>query len=328
MKCQKCGTECPDGNLFCEACGAELETPVLPENIDEKGRVKKIKRPRPAKAAKARPEKTASAKERRVLTPEEREKRASKVKAVFIGIGVIAVVVLVVVISHIIEQSKGLSAAQSIPLGRNVPYAVSETGLEFTEKSANGLINSICDFDYICISEDTVKVNGSEQPRWAIMLTVDGEDIITAVEYYDFKQLKLNWKGRLMPEMLTQESLEYGMSIRNVNKTLGLRPYYVRRSVSNDSVYCYRYYCSDAEEGYDRVFNYYVEFSDIELAVKGIRSSEINYANAIFNAGPTSIATPVNVSNEEEAPDEDGESGGEADDSPENADEDGENTEE
>ncbi|MCM1577851.1 MAG: zinc ribbon domain-containing protein, partial [Ruminococcus sp.] len=49
MKCQKCGTECPDGNLFCEACGAELETPVLPENIDEKGYVKKEKRPRPKK---------------------------------------------------------------------------------------------------------------------------------------------------------------------------------------------------------------------------------------------------------------------------------------
>ncbi|MDE7294110.1 MAG: zinc ribbon domain-containing protein [Oscillospiraceae bacterium] len=331
MKCQKCGTECPDGNLFCEACGAELETPVLPDNIDDKGRVKKVKRPRPAKAAKARPEKAAPAKERRVLTPEEREKRAAKVKAVFIGIGVIAVVVLVVVISHIIEQSKGLSAAQSIPLGRNVPYAASETGLEFNEKSANGLINSICDFDYICISEDTVKVNGSEQPRWAIMLTVDGEDIITAVEYYDFQQLKLNWKGRLMSEMLTQDSLEYGMSIRNVNKTLGLKPYYVRRSVSNDSLYCYRYYCSDPEEGYDRVFNYYVEFSDIELAVKGVRSSEVNYANAIFNAGPTSMATPVNISNEEEVPDEnanneDGEGEDGADEDGGN--EDGENTEE
>lgn len=298
MKCQKCGTECPDGNLFCEACGAELETPLLPENIDEKGNVKKEKRPRRKPAPKSRPGKAASKKERSVLTTEEREKRTAKIKAVLVGIGVIAVVVLVVIISRIISESKGLSAAQSIPLGRNVPYAASETGLVFTEKSTNGLINSMCDFDYICISEDTVKVSGSEQPRWAIMLTVDSEDIITAVEYYDFKQLKLNWKGRIMSEMLTRDSLEFGMSIRNVSKTLGIKPYYVRRSISNDSLYCYRYFYSDPEEGYDRVFNYYVEFSDIELAVKGVYSREINYANAIFNAGPSSAA--VNTENNEE----------------------------
>ncbi|MCM1578036.1 MAG: hypothetical protein NC078_04475, partial [Ruminococcus sp.] len=220
----------------------------------------------------------------------------------------------------------GLTAAQSIPLGRNVPYAASETGLDFAEKSPNGLINSICDFDYICISEDTVKVNGAEQPQWAIMLTVDGEDIITAVEYYDFNQLKLNWKGHVMPEILTQETLEYGMSIRNVSKTLGLKPYYVRRSISNDSVYCYRYYYSDPEEGYDRVFNYYVEFSDIELAVKGVYAGEVNYANAIFNAGPASMASPVDtaggtVSVKELS--EDGEDGG----TDENNSEDGEDGE-
>ena len=38
--CKKCGSECPDGNIFCEKCGAELETPVLPENVDSKGRMK------------------------------------------------------------------------------------------------------------------------------------------------------------------------------------------------------------------------------------------------------------------------------------------------
>lgn len=292
MKCQKCGSICPDGNLFCEACGAELENPVLPDNIDEKGNVKKEKRkkvrtgkqPAPASAAQGASKKAAK-KEKRVLTAEEREKRAAKTKALLIGICAVAVVVLVVVISQLIGANKGLAAAQSIPLGRNVPYASSETGLEFTPKSSNGLINNMCDFDYIYVSEDTVKVSGSEQPQWAIMLTVDGEDMITAVEYYDFSQLKLNWKGHVMSEMLTQDTLEYGMSIRNVNKALGLKPYYVRRSVSNDSVYCYRYYCTDHEEGYDRVYNYYVEFSDIELAVRSVHYSEVNYANVILNAG-------------------------------------------
>ena len=49
--CKKCGSECPDGNIFCEACGAELDAPVLPENIDDKGRVKN-KKPKKEKAAK------------------------------------------------------------------------------------------------------------------------------------------------------------------------------------------------------------------------------------------------------------------------------------
>ena len=56
------------------------------------------------------------------------------------------------------------------------------------------------------------------------MLTVDSDDMITDVEYYDFRQLKLNWKGRKMAEKLDQNTLEYGMSIKNVNKTLVSSP--------------------------------------------------------------------------------------------------------
>ena len=80
------------------------------------------------------------------------------------------------------------------------------------------------------------------------------------------------------------------MSIKNVNKTLGLKPYYIKRSVSNDSLYCYRYYFTDPNAGYDRAYNYYVEFSDIELAVRNVSYSEINYAQTILSANPPSAA--------------------------------------
>ena len=199
-------------------------------------------------------------------------------------------IVLIVVLVNIFGGNEGYNAAQSIPLGRNIEYAQSETGLTFTEKSTNGMINNMCDFDYICISDKTTTVSGSEQPQWVIMLTVDSDDMITDVEYYDFRQLKLNWKGRKMAEKLDQNTLEYGMSIKNVNKTLGLKPYYIKRSVSNDSLYCYRYYFTDPNAGYDRAYNYYVEFSDIELAVRNVSYSEINYAQPILSANPPSAA--------------------------------------
>lgn len=276
MICKKCGSECPDGNIFCEACGAELDAPVLPDNIDDKGRVKKQAKPKKEPKPK---------KERKQRTPEEREAFGRKIKAAVICLALIAVVVIIVLVSQLFSASDGYNAAQKIPVGRNVAYAEAETGLTFSEKSVNGMINNMTDFDYICISDKTTKVSGSEQPRWVILLTVGDDDLISAVEYYDFTQLKLNWKGRKMAEMLDQNSLEYGMSIKSVNKKLGLKPYYIKRTVSNDSTYCYRYYFTDPEQGYDRSYNYYVEFSDVELAVKNVSYREINYAATILAAG-------------------------------------------
>lgn len=295
MICQKCGTECPDGNIFCEACGAELDAPVLPENIDSKGRVKKQKMKK-QKAEKPR------------RSPEERAAFKKKLRAAGICLVVIAVIVLIVMLVGRIGANKGYNAAQSIPLGRNVEYAESESGLVFETTSTNTLINSMASFDYVCLSDKTVKVNGSEQPRWAIMLTVNEDNIITDVEYYDFSQLKINWKGRKSADMLTAESLEFGSNIRNVNKTLGMNPYYIKRSVSNDSIYCYRYYYTDEAEGFDHVYNFYVDFSDVEMTVRNVHYSEVNYAAAILNA---SMPEPE----PEKSPDEDidGEDGEEQD---------------
>lgn len=261
MKCQKCGSECPDGNIFCEACGAELDSPVLPDNIDDKGRMKGGK-----KKAEPKPEKKK--KEKRTVSPEQRKMLANRVKAAAICLIIIAAVVLAVYLINFAKANKGFNSAQSIPLGRNVEYAASETGLVFSKEGVNAMIDSMADYDYVCISEDTVKVSGSEQPQWAILLTVAADDTITDVEYYDFRQLKNNWKGRKMPQLLDKDSLEYGMSIRNVNKALGMKPYYIKRSVSNDSLYGYRYFYTDEECSYDRVYNYYVDFSDVELAVR------------------------------------------------------------
>ena len=286
MICKKCGSECPDGNIFCEACGAELEAPVLPDNVDDKGRMKKQAKPKKEKAPKPQKPK----KEKKQRTPEEKAAFKKKIKAAGICLALIAAVVIIVILVQLFGSSDGYNAAQNIPVGRNVAYAESETGLTFSEKSANGMINNMTSFDYICISDKTTKVSGSEQPQWVILLTVGEDDLITAVEYYDFTQLKLNWKGRKMADMLDQNSLEYGMSIKNVNKKLGLKPYYIKRTISNDSTYCYRYYFTDPEQGYDRSYNYFVEFSDVEMAVKNVSYREINYAATILAAGETSPA--------------------------------------
>lgn len=279
MICKKCGSECPDGNIFCEACGAELEAPVLPDNVDDKGRMKK-------QQGKTKKEKSSKPKrEKKQRTPEEKEAFKKKLKAAAICLALIAVIVIIVFLVQLFGSNDGYNAAQSIPVGRNVAYAESETGLTFSVKSENGMINNMTSFDYICISDKTTKVSGSEQPQWVILLTVGDDDLITAVEYYDFTQLKLNWKGRKMADMLDQNSLEYGMSIKNVNKKLGLKPYYIKRTISNDSTYCYRYYFTDPEQGYDRSYNYFVDFSDVEMSVKNVSYREINYAATILAAG-------------------------------------------
>ena len=77
-------------------------------------------------------------------------------------------------------------------------------------------------------------------------------------------ELKLNWKGRKNAEKLDQNSLDFGMNIKNVSKTLGFKPYYIKRNVSNEAVYCYRYYYFDEMIGCDRAFNYYVEYTYVK----------------------------------------------------------------
>ncbi|MGN0667580.1 MAG: hypothetical protein ACI4KF_13805 [Huintestinicola sp.] len=281
IKCNKCGTENPNGSIMCEKCGEMLDAPILPENVDEKGRVKgSTKKQKHEKAAKPK----ASKKEKKQRSDEEREAIRKNFKNAAIVICVIAVICLIVWIISLSEGNKGLKAAESIPLGRNVEYAASETKLEFTKTCENGIVNNMADFDYICVSGKNVKVSGSEQPEWAVMLNIGADDLITSVEYYDFSQLKLNWKGRRNSVMLDQNSLDFGMSIRNVSKTLGFKPYYIKRNVNNEAVYCYRYYFFDENTGCDRAFNYYVEFTDVDNTVKNVYYDEIDYAGVILSA--------------------------------------------
>lgn len=288
MKCKKCGTVCNDGNIFCENCGAELEVPVLPENVDEMGRVngadKKSKRKEKSKQSGAEPKPKKQKTPKKEKTEEEKEAFRKKLKGAGICLVIIAVICIIIWAISYSEANKGLKAAESIPLGRNVEYAAAESGLEFSEKCGNGIVNSMGGFDYICVSDKNVKVCGSEQPEWAVMLKVGADGLISDVEYYDFSQLKLNWKGRKNSEKLDQNSLDFGMNIKNVSKTLGFKPYYIRRNVSNEAVYCYRYYYFDETIGCDRAFNYYVEYTDVDNSVKNVHYDEIDYAGVILSA--------------------------------------------
>ncbi len=285
ITCKVCGTECADGQIFCEKCGGELEVSVLPENVDEQGRLnykpsKKEKR----EEAKKEKEATSNRDPRVRKTPEEKIAMKRKFYAVVTVLVLIAAVVIVMLIMASVEAKKGLKAAQNVPLGRNIEYAISETGLDFTVKSGNGIVDNMASFDYICISEDTVKVSGTEQPEWVVMLYIGDDDLISTVEYYDFSQLKLNWKGRKMASMLDENSVSYGMPIKSVTKQLGIKPYYISRNVNNDCVYCYRYYYYDEENYCDRAFNYYVEFSETENTVRNVYYEEIDYAGVILSA--------------------------------------------
>lgn len=293
MICKHCGSECPDGNIFCEVCGKELDPAVLPDNIDSKGRIKNEK---PEKKKKP-------AREKVHLTEGQKAARKKTIKMLCIAAVVIAVIILGVFLYSLITSTKGYNTAVKISLGRNVEYAQSETGLTFEKKSSNGMINSMADFDYIYTSDEKTRINGSEHPKWVIMLSTDGEGMITDVEFYDFTQLRNNWMGKKAAAMLTENDLTFGMSIKNVNKTIGMKPYYIKRSVSNDSVYCYRYFFTDSDAGYDRAYNYYVDFSETEKSVRTIYYKEIEYSRVILNVGDASSNTSVASEETEETPD-------------------------
>ena len=37
MYCGQCGKEIPEGNAFCEFCGAPVETPEPPQKLSQRG---------------------------------------------------------------------------------------------------------------------------------------------------------------------------------------------------------------------------------------------------------------------------------------------------
>ncbi len=279
MKCPECGNEINDNDVFCGSCGAELL--INAEAGDEAD----TKAGEPA-AAEIVPKKKRSSKNKG-------EKGDGKKKFIIAAralgiIAVIAIVVIVIVYVVIsVKASAGRKIFDAVPLGRNIDIIETETGTAFIsgESSAYGALNHIADYDYVCEAEKSVNVGGVELPEWAVLLKKSGDSTVGEAVLYNFRTIKHNWMGSKTAANIDTSVIEYGSSIKNAERKLGLKPYtIVKESTENTSTYAYRYHYTDDATGNTVVKNFYIVVSDVDGQVKDVRDEQIDYLKMILQA--------------------------------------------
>lgn len=307
--CGKCKAENQDGEMFCIKCGTELysgENVSKDESADKnppKPKKKKIpltkkiankkkadeaeKPDEPKPAEKKAPEK----KKNKRISPEEnadrREKILSTLKITVIAAAVLVLIIAIVLIITGLNDKKGERIAAKVPIGRNIEYCEKETGVTFSRTSLFPELKAVASFDYLCESEDKVNISGITMPKWAVMTDTGADGVISSVEYYNFNALAGGWKGTHSDILLTKDTVQYGMDKKTAEKAIGFEPYYFIKSSDDTEIQCYRYYIIDNETGNERVFNYFVEYNDINGTVINAYDKEINYVKYILGVTPS-----------------------------------------
>ncbi len=279
MKCPECGNDINDNDVFCGSCGAEIL--INAESVND-GAAKDGE----AAAAEIVPKKKRSSKNK----GEKGDGRkkfiiAARIIGVIAVIAIIVIIIVCVVIS--IQASAGRKIFDAVPLGRNIDIIETETGTAFIsgESSAYGALNHIADYDYICESEKNVNVGGVELPEWSVLLKKGGDNTINEAVLYNFHIIKHNWMGSKAAANIDTSAIEYGSSIKNAERKLGLKPYtIIKESSENTSTYVYRYHYTDGETGNTVVKNFYVVVSDVDGQVKDVRDEQIDYLKMILQA--------------------------------------------
>lgn len=279
MKCPECGKDINDNDVFCGNCGAEIL--INSEAADEV-----VTKAGESAAAEIFPKKKRSSKNKGEKGDGKKKFIiAAKIIGIIAVIAIIAIIIVCVVIS--IQASAGRKIFDAVPLGRNIDIIETETGTAFIsgESSAYGALNHIADYDYICESEKNVNVGGVELPEWAVLLKKGGDSTVGEAVLYNFHIIKHNWMGSKAAANIDTSTIEYGSTIKNAERKLGLKPYtIIKESTENTSTYVYRYHYTDGDTGNTVVKNFYVVVSDVDGQVKDVRDEQVDYLKMILQA--------------------------------------------
>lgn len=247
MTCPHCDATVAEGVQYCPACGADIS--AIEEN---EGKPSK-------KAAKK-----ASAKK--------------KLNGIIAVIAVILVAALAVFIAVKVSSGEGERIAKDLSdkIARSIAIAEKNANVTLSETSAYPILKEVEDFNYIYESDKSVKVEGIHLPEWAIFVKTDNNDRITTVTYYNYKVLENNWKGQKASQKIDSTVVEYGMTVREVQKALPLEPLSITRSNDDITRYRYKYFYVDEESKNELAYYLDIAF-DVDNNVTDISNKENNY---------------------------------------------------
>ncbi|MCM1024525.1 MAG: zinc ribbon domain-containing protein [Prevotella sp.] len=267
MNCPECGNEINGSDVFCGNCGAEIINNGEAVSNETAAEEKRSRRSSKSKNSD--------------------KKKTLKIIVRIIGAAVIiaAVIIIIVFVSASMKASEGRKIFEKIPLGRDIDIIEStvETAFIGGESSQYGALNHIADYDYICESEKSVNVGGIEVPEWAVLLRKNDGGAVGEAVLYNFYVIKHNWMGSKTAGNLETSAVNFGVSLKSAERTLGLKPYtIVKESTSNTSTYVYRYHYVDGESGNTIVKNFYIVVSDVDNQVKDVRDEQLDYLKMIL----------------------------------------------
>lgn len=274
MKCPECGSELKENAVFCGNCGAEIICNETANIVDGK---------ETGKNGDAEKQPVSNKNNKKSSGKKLKLKTVLKISGVILAL--ILVIIIIVFVSASIKASRGRKIFDSVPLGRDIDIIESNTGVAFIsgESSVYGALNHIVDYDYICESEDSVTVSGIKVPEWAVLLRKGDDDTVTEAILYNFSNIKHNWMGEKTASEIKTTVIEYGMSAKSAERTLGLKPYtIVRESTENTTTYVYRYHYIDDESENTVVKNFYIVVDDVDNQVEDVYDEKLDYLAMIF----------------------------------------------
>lgn len=249
MTCPHCDATVAEGVQYCPACGADIS--AIEEEIEGKT---------PKKSAKK---------------PSAGRKKLNGAIAIIIIIAFTALVIFIAVkLSS--DEGERIALDLSDKIGRSIALAEKNANVTLAPASQYPILKEIEKYDYIYESDKSVKVEGVHIPEWAIYVKTDGNDRITTVTYYNYKILENNWKGQKASGKIDSTTIEYGMSMREAEKALPLKPLAISRSYDDITHYRYKYYCIDEESKNELAYYLDIAF-DVDNNVVDISNTANDY---------------------------------------------------
>ncbi len=239
MLCPKCRKEISDQVIECPYCHVSIR---MSEKKKKRLAVKQIKKLEDKKRKK---DKTIKVK----AVPDGTEIRHGLgrrgLKLLLIA-GIAAVIVIVAaVIVLAVTASKGERYAEDASqyIGQQPAVLSATTGIQYLDESKYYGVNSAIAFDYICESDKSVKVQGIEYPRWAVLVSVsDIGGHISKITYTDFTVLKHDIRGKKQKDSVDLDRFPAGTKQSSVLKNIDMSPYSITYSEDGGVTYVYKYW--------------------------------------------------------------------------------------
>lgn len=248
MTCPHCDATVAEGVQYCPTCGADIS------EIDE--------------TEEKSPKKTAN-------KPGQGRKRLNLMLAAVVAIVILALAVIIAVkVSS--DEGERIAADISDKIGRSIALAEKNANVTLSAASQYPILKEVEDFNYIYEADKSVKVEGIHLPEWAIYVETDSNDRITTVTYYNYKVLESNWKGQKASQKIDSTIVEYGMSIREAEKVIPLKPLSITRSYDDTTRYRYKYYYVDEENKNELAYYLDITF-DVDNNITDISNTENDY---------------------------------------------------